>query len=748
KAFHDLFNPSTSLAKTRDAALSDRLFRPSSDGLDIPGRSLAWKLFLLPSEPLKTPVEADASFLLVTLRSSRKRYMELSIDKLRAPDGGYEEGFTVPGSQASPKRVSKPDINLERNNPLSLHTENPWTEWFASVELRKTILQDVERTFPEVEFFRLPEVQTELTSILFIYSDMNPSIGYRQGMHELLAPLYYAVYSDAISSSEAPYIKDNDVKELCARPWVAADSWALFEAMMRGTSRWYEWREPTQDVTNKSPLNTHVTFNVSQARGSSEIKPYITPIVQTCNDIQANLLRITDFQLWQRLQTTGIEPQIYGIRWLRLLFTREFSLPDAMKLWDALFACDASFDLAPWICVAMLIRIRNDLLPSDYTGQLTSLLRYSSPQWSQQGVHVNHVSLLVRQALALQMSPTPATGVSLISENWSLLDIPMDVPEPPPAPRRKIPPPTIRGRSSSVYPAGPSSHAAPTHTRQQSSQQIGFSDMLGGILERGESLGINKSLMSAVTELKRNIPDIASSLIRSPTATSTSFPLAVESSGEKPPWEHRSRLDMEREIASLRVVNKRLGDSLSWIVDVLLLDESGTPDPGLLKKKRREAVESLAYVRDVLVSNATDVEEDRLIGEEERKQRKAKAKMRENREPDVTAPSLPTPVPVVDSHSGREALASAGTSRGVPRSLDISNISNDHSLSRKPSDPSARIAPWNYTRSNFATPPSAVEAALPRPPPPSSTIIRPNADNRHTRKDSAPVLQDPLGALH
>ncbi len=31
-----------------------------------------------------------------------------------------------------------------------------------------------------------------------------------------------------------------------------------------------------------------------------------------------------------------------------------------MKLWDALFACDPSFDLAPWICVAMLIRIRNE----------------------------------------------------------------------------------------------------------------------------------------------------------------------------------------------------------------------------------------------------------------------------------------------------------------------------------------------------------------------------------------------------
>ena len=46
-------------------------------------------------------------------------------------------------------------------------------------------------------------------------------------------------------------------------------------------------------------------------------------------------------------------------RWLRLLFTREFSMDDAMILWDGLFACDPSFELAPWICVSMLIRIRN-----------------------------------------------------------------------------------------------------------------------------------------------------------------------------------------------------------------------------------------------------------------------------------------------------------------------------------------------------------------------------------------------------
>ena len=34
-------------------------------------------------------------------------------------------------------------------------------------------------------------------------------------------------------------------------------------------------------------------------------------------------------------------------------------MPDAMKLWDGLFAIDPAFALVPWICVAMLIRIRS-----------------------------------------------------------------------------------------------------------------------------------------------------------------------------------------------------------------------------------------------------------------------------------------------------------------------------------------------------------------------------------------------------
>jgi TBC1 domain family protein 5 len=72
-----------------------------------------------------------------------------------------------------------------------------------------------------------------------------------------------------------------------------------------------------------------------------------------CMQLQA--LELTD---------TGTDASIR--RWLRLLFTRELSMPDALRLWDGLFACDPTFDLAQWICVAMLIRIRNKRKPCTF----------------------------------------------------------------------------------------------------------------------------------------------------------------------------------------------------------------------------------------------------------------------------------------------------------------------------------------------------------------------------------------------
>jgi TBC1 domain family protein 5 len=150
-----------------------------------------------------------------------------------------------------------------------------------------------------VGYFRDPEVQSDLTNILFIYSLQNPALGYRQGMHELLALLYYACDFDSISEEQAARLKSRELGDLLSRAWVTADAYTLFLAVMRGVGRWYEWRE--------HPASS------SPGPGPVDIQPYVAPIVEACNRIQSTYLKSVDPDLWKHLQASGIEAQIYGM---------------------------------------------------------------------------------------------------------------------------------------------------------------------------------------------------------------------------------------------------------------------------------------------------------------------------------------------------------------------------------------------------------------------------------------------------
>ncbi|KZT70178.1 RabGAP/TBC [Daedalea quercina L-15889] len=787
-AYDHLFNSSLSLSKIKDAALGGRLFQATDDAPGIAGRSLAWKLFLVQAEPLQTKADTISVSPLEALRATRHQYTTLLLEKMRAPDGSYEEGLTIPGTSESPSRVAQTRLDLSKNNPLSLDDQNPWTEWFASMELKKEILKDVERTFPDIGYFRDPEVQAQLTNILFIHSSMYPDIGYRQGMHELLAPLFYAVDYDSIDEKDAT-LDDANVKEFCSRAWVAADAWALLSSIMNGVGRWYEWQEGK--ATEKSPLSSHVQLNAG-ASGSS-MKPYVAPIVEACNRVQSTYLKSVDPELWKSMQNAGIEPQIYGIRWLRLLFTREFDMHDSMILWDGLFACDPSFDLAEWVCVAMLMRIRNKLIPSDYSGQLTFLLRYPSTpgDTTSETPTVHHGTLLLSQALTLQMSPSPTTGVSVIHENRNLLGIPVEVPEPPPPPARR----RLRaGGQGQSFSAGSSARghrgmsSRIEHARQQSSPMALPEILARGLLERGESLGINKTVMNAVSELKRNLPDLANSIGKlplSPQSAYAAYPLLDERpTAERHSWESNSRFELERELTESRKAQRRLGDSVEWIVDTLLQDEGDASSRDTIRKRKQEALESLAYIRDALKGNVTDLQEERLIGEEERKRREAKEQLEKEREAERrrdlerSAPKPPQPTAAPPALTRPQALPTSrsssaispsyqSTARSPPKFGTIASSSPPTLSSPRfppPPAPQKPIAPWSYTRTDFSSSTSPI-ASLPRVPPPSSTaqwaatpttpaFPPPSASLPETpqsaSRDQAPrrgVQHDPLGAL-
>lgn len=231
---------------------------------------------------------------------------------------------------------------------------------------------------------------------------------------------------------------------------------------------------------------------------------------------------------------------------------------------------------------------------------------------------------------------------------------------------------------------------------------------------------------------QRNIPDLAASLVRPAYQSEVALPLENERPPqERPPWEPRTRFEMERDIVQLRARDKQIGDSLGWIVDVLLQDEEGTKDEGRLKKEKREAVESLAYIRDVLISDGLALEDDRLFGEEETSRRKARAHRQEESIPAGPKAVLPpAPLPVIDTR--RKATGSRSQMEGRAW------FSQQHAKGG-PGGPA--LAPWNYTRSSFSESPALPSGSLPRPPPPTSTRLRRGVEQERG-------YEDPLGAMH
>ncbi|KAL0488130.1 hypothetical protein AKO1_008951, partial [Acrasis kona] len=302
-------------------------------------RSVYWKVFF------GLCSSADWS----SIQSSRSRY-DVLIEK-----------HTI-----DPHKLEAQDVNVF--NPLSQNTSNPWTQFFQNTELNKLITQDLERLYPEHAFFRKDDVQAYMQRILFVWARENEETSYRQGMHELLAPIVLVLYRDA---RDASLNATNDVQKtlslLFDKKYLEHDAFMLFERLMKKMKEFFL-----------------IVNTPKKAKNDPEEDPTVkTPIHQICHRIQSLLLNYQDPELCKHLKELNIEPQIYGLRWIRLLFGREFHIEDAMVIWDGIFADSGAYDdetfnldLVEHIAINMLIYIRQQLLVDDYSHVLRRLMKY------------------------------------------------------------------------------------------------------------------------------------------------------------------------------------------------------------------------------------------------------------------------------------------------------------------------------------------------------------------------------------
>ncbi|XP_019472327.1 TBC1 domain family member 5 [Meleagris gallopavo] len=196
-------------------------------------RSVCWKLFLevLPqdrSQWIKNTSE---------LRTSYNKIKEIHI--------------------TNPRKAGQQDLII--NNPLSQDEGSLWNKFFQDKELRAMIEQDVTRTFPEMQYFQQENVRKILTDVLFCYARENEQLLYKQGMHELLAPIVFILHCDhqAFSHASEAAQPSEEMKVLLNPEYLEHDAYAMFTRLMKTAEHWFSTFEHDSqkvNITLKSPV--------------------------------------------------------------------------------------------------------------------------------------------------------------------------------------------------------------------------------------------------------------------------------------------------------------------------------------------------------------------------------------------------------------------------------------------------------------------------------------------------------------
>ncbi|XP_014208110.1 TBC1 domain family member 13 [Copidosoma floridanum] len=336
-------------------------------------RPLCWKLLLnyIPSSSDKWDE---------TLARKRELYKSF-IDDL----------IVIPGESNS-DTDGRIDVTSD-DHPLNLDPDSKWQAYFKDNEVLLQIDKDVRRLCPDISFFQqgteypceaivhsngqkrlhqrvhhtvLKSASVErkglgvtkiavsarkaiedyapleggeahwevLERILFLYAKLNPGQGYVQGMNEIVGPIYYA------------FACDPDQKW---REHAEADTFFCFTNLMA----------EIRDFFIKSLDEAEFGINAMMDKLISEVK-------SNCYDI------------WLRLHQQELCPQYYSFRWLTLLLSQEFPLPDVMRIWDSLFSDDNRFDFLIHICCAMILLCKNQILNGDFAANVKLLQNFPS----------------------------------------------------------------------------------------------------------------------------------------------------------------------------------------------------------------------------------------------------------------------------------------------------------------------------------------------------------------------------------
>jgi hypothetical protein len=240
-------------------------------------------------------------------------------------------------------------------------TQRAVDDFCESAVLLDEVRKDVVRTHPDLAFFLHPRDDlgarryAALERILFVWATYNKGVRYVQGMNEIVGAIYYVLAKD--------------YKE----EWAAhaeADTYHLFSTLLA------EMRDVF--VADLDDADTGIQGRLAHMH---------------------KLLQVHDPEVKEHLDEVEIDVSFYAVRWWTTLLSREFLLPDTIRLWDSMFASTHKDNFMRYVCVTMVLTIRDSLLKGDFSTCIKLL----------QGYPPTHMDHLIESSRALWIYETQVT---------------------------------------------------------------------------------------------------------------------------------------------------------------------------------------------------------------------------------------------------------------------------------------------------------------------------------------------------
>lgn len=224
-------------------------------------------------------------------------------------------------------------VDQTERDPLTALSMGPdqsgaWGSFYRDMELQNFMNGDLDRLYmnsiPD-EYFQVKSRRDILLTVLFVWSMRHKTISYRQGMHEIAGVILLVLEQEREGWNKVDD-EAHPLKSCFTDESLMPHVYWIFERVL----------DELQVLYDPEPTKGNEGADMPQ-------------IVHFCSKVQEHFLSQLDPDLCQTLESLSIPGQVYGMRWSRLLFSREFPVThtQCLRIWDHIFATSGDIDDDP-----------------------------------------------------------------------------------------------------------------------------------------------------------------------------------------------------------------------------------------------------------------------------------------------------------------------------------------------------------------------------------------------------------------